>query len=97
MKARLSREEQILLSHCSIELLSLFVDLSRHQSFAELKKLINNIIDMEKNYFFTEQEFDEKQLFVRHAFARGSVASLTKLMHLIGSAEHERSKRKEEV
>lgn len=94
-KMRISLIDQRILSACSMELLGFLVDISQHRSFPELKKLINLMIDAEKNVFFTQKEYDPDVLMTDHAFARGGVAKLTALIHIIGAAEQERNRRKD--
>jgi hypothetical protein len=95
---RLSLEELKLLQHLSNEQLSYFSDIGVSAKFQYFKDLVNYLIDQEKDIFFVEDEsrFDDSTWKAKHAYARGGIAKLVKLIHIIYGSNGELMRRDEE-
>lgn len=91
----LSAEQKAVLEKISIRQLAFFSRISQDKDFPEFSKVINLIIDIEKNKFYGENEYDEKKLVMDHAYSRGGAGMLVKLIRLISVAQHELEKRTE--
>lgn len=91
----LSAEQKVILEKLSIRQLGFFAEIAQNKNFPEFAKVINLIIDIEKNKFFGENEYDEKKLASDHAYSRGGVGMLIKLIRLISVSQHELEKRTE--
>ena len=91
----LSTEERGILNKLSIKQLEFFARVAQDKSFTEFPKVANLLIDIEKNMFYGEKEYDEKKLAIDHAFSRGGIGMLIKLIRLISVSQHELEKRTE--
>ena len=91
----LSAEQRLLLEKLSVRQLEFFSEIAQNKNFPEFAKVINLIIDIEKNKFFGENEYDEKRLVLDHSFSRGGAAMLVRLLRLISVSQHELEKRTE--
>lgn len=90
---KLSPEERQLLERLTKDQLIYLSALAEDKDFPILTEITNFFINVEKNKFFGENEVTEELMISRHAFARGSVAGLVKLLHIIGGAKAELDRR----
>jgi len=93
---KLTGEERALLSKLSKEQLAFLAGIADDKEFSTLQDIVNYLMDHEKNVFFAEKEVDPAALAIDHAFARGGIAKLVMLLHIIGGSKHEIAKREEE-
>ena len=92
---KLSNEQRAILEKLTIRQLEFFSSISQHKNFPEFNKIINMLVDIEKEKFFGENEYDEKRLGLDHAYSRGSIAGLIQMLRLISVSQHELEKRTE--
>lgn len=90
---KLTPEERQLLEKLSKDQLIYLTGLSDDKNFPILTDITNFFINVEKNKFFGENETTEEALTIKHAFARGNVAGLVKLLHIIGGSKAELDRR----
>lgn len=90
---KLSSEEHALLSHIEREHLLFLAELGDNPKFHFLVDIINDLIDHEKNVFFSEREVDPAKIAVLHAYSKGGIAKLIMLIHIIGAARAEFDRR----
>lgn len=90
---KLTLEEKQLLERLTKEQLIYLSQLAENKDFPTLTAITNFFIEIEKNKFFGENETTEEALTIKHAFARGSVAGLVKLLHIIGGSKVELDRR----
>lgn len=90
---KLTAEERQLLEKLSKSQLIYLSGLAEDKDFPVLTDITNFFINVEKNKFFGENETTEEALTIKHAFARGNVAGLVKLLHIIGTAKGELDRR----
>lgn len=94
--ARISAEEKAILTRMTLDQLRFLDELADLKDFHMLIDIVNDLIDHEKNIFFSEREIQPEKLAVLHAFSRGGIAKLAMLIHIIGSAKAELSVRKKD-
>ena len=95
-EVKLSIEEKALLRKCSNQTLISLSAIAEGKDLPSLKKVVNYIIDLEKNIFFGEKEENYELLAVRHAFARGGVSKLASFLRIIVGSTHELVTRKKD-
>ncbi len=97
-KVTLSVEEWQVLKKLSNEQLRLLANFKDMAEFQALVDLANVMIDIDKNYFFSENEatIEPITLALKHAYLRGASARGVVINRLIASANSE-LKRREEV
>ena len=93
---RLSAEERAIVTRLSLEQLQFLTDLGENPKFHLLVEIIDNLIDHEKNIFFSEREIEPGKLAVLHSFSRGGIAKLAMLVHIIGAARVELTSRRKD-
>lgn len=94
----LSLEEKQILQSLTIKQLHFLKKVYTDNEFDTLKAVANFVIDVEKNIFFAQQEtkYSPDVLYAQHAFARGTVGGITKLLHIFAGAEAELIRREKE-
>lgn len=95
MKIKVSAHQQGILDHLKVPQLVFFSKIAEDKDFKEFTKLANTLIDLEKNSFFGEREYDEKKLAVNHAYSRGGIGMLVNLLKIIAASTHELEVRKQ--
>lgn len=92
---KLSSEQKAILDKLTIRQLEFFSSIAQHKHFPEFAKIVNMLVDVEKEKFFGENEYDEKRLQLDHAYSRGSIGGLIQLLRLVSVSQHELEKRTE--
>jgi hypothetical protein len=90
---RLTSDERALLEKLSNDELRFLSQFSEEKNYTILVKIANYFIDIEKNQFFKETKFTNEELAHEHSFARGSVAGITKFVHVIAASKQELARR----
>lgn len=103
-QVKLTHEERLILQKLSNQQLAFLKEIE-DRGLSTLKDIVNILIDIEKNIFFSvdESKFSQDALYAQHAYARGGIARLTTLLRIIAGSEqealireNERKKRQEE-
>lgn len=89
----LTADERTLLTKLNNDELRFLSQFSEEKNYTILVKIANYFIDIEKNQFFKEIKFTNEQLAHEHSFARGSVAGITKFVHVIAASKQELARR----
>jgi hypothetical protein len=90
---KLTADERVILGKLSKEQLIFLSQFSDEKNYQTLVQIANFFIDIEKNLFFKETRFTQEQLAAEHSFARGSVAGITKFVHVIAASKQELARR----
>jgi len=92
---KLTIETKKILESFDNQTLFFLKEIKDNKNFASLTGAVNAMIDYEKNQFFAEKEFElEPQQFAQlHAYSRGTVAGMIRLLHLVIGAEEEIKRR----
>lgn len=93
---RISGELREIIEKLTEKQLELFSSIAQDKNFGEFTKLTNFFIDIEKNKFFSVNEYDEKKLVLDHAYSRGGIAMLIRLVKLVGVSQQELERRRRE-
>lgn len=93
----LSGEERNVLRQLNNEQLRLLVQLKDRAEFQAIIDLVNLMIDIDKNYFFRENEgaMEPVQLALKHAYRRGASARGIEITRMIQGASSEILQREE--
>ena len=96
-KVTLSVEEWQVLKKLNNEQLRLLTEFKDRKEFQALVDIVNIMIDIDKNYFFSENEGNMKpmELALKHAYLRGANARGIVITRLIASASSEILRREE--
>jgi len=86
---KLTLEEREILGKLTKEELIFLSQFSDEKNYETLVKIANFFIDIEKNLFFKGTKFTNEQLANEHSFARGSIAGITKFVHVIAASNQE--------
>ena len=92
---KLNTEQKAILEKMTIRQLEFFSQIAQNKNFPEFARIINMLVDIEKEKFLGENEYDEKRLVLDHAYSRGSIAGLIQMLRLISVSQHELEKRTE--
>lgn len=92
---KLTVEQKAILAKMTIRQLEFFSRIAQDKNFPEFPKIVNMLVDIEKEKFLGENEYDEKRLVLDHAYSRGSVGGLIQMLRLISVSQHELEKRTE--
>ena len=90
---KLSAEERILLQKLTKDQLIFLSEIAGSEDYTVFIQIVNYLIEQEKNMFFRDTAYDKEKLSADLAFSRGTIAGITKFVHIIGAAKHELSRR----
>lgn len=90
---KLNWEERQLLSKLTKEQLLYLISIADDKEFPVFTKIVNYLIDHEKNIFFGSKEFSKDKLATEHAFSRGGIAKLIMFLHIMAGAKSELARR----
>lgn len=97
-QVRLTLEAQAVIKKMDNDQLSYLSSIGTSSKFQIFKDLVNLLIDQEKNMFFGDDEskYDDSTWRSKHAYARGGIAKLIMLIHIIYGSQAELNRREEE-
>ena len=95
---KLTHEERQILQKLTSNEIGFLKRIYKDSEFVTFKKIVNTLIDVEKNIFFGEDgsKLTPEGLYSKHAYARGGIARLTTFLRLMAGAEEESARRENE-